>query len=98
MFYIIQQSLVDKNTENSKSSEVIRFFSICICIKKNAILKQKKTANLKFVPSISKEKGQTSAKHNAKLFKKKLTLLEVDIKEHMIWVFWIKPKNTVNIL
>ena len=54
-------------------------------LKKNAILKQKKNpANLKFVPSISKEKGQTSAKHNAKLFKKKLTLLEVDIKEHMI--------------
>ena len=78
-----------------KSSDFSQYVFV---LKKNAILKQKKTANLKFVPSISKEKGQTSVKHNAKLFKKKLTLLEVDIKEHMIWVFWIKPKNTVNIL
>ena len=64
-----------------KSSDFSQYVFV---LKKNAILKQKKTANLKFVPSISKEKGQTSAKHNAKLFKKKLTLLEVDIKEHMI--------------
>ena len=78
-----------------KSSDFSQYVFV---LKKCNFETKKKTANLKFVPSISKEKGQTSAKHNAKLFKKKLTLLEVDIKEHMIWVFWIKPKNTVNIL
>jgi len=76
-----------KTQRNQRVWKSTKFFSICLCVYKMANSKQI-TANSKLVHVFL---GKSVKNHAVTQYQKKLTLHEVDNKEHMIWTNPLKP-------